>query len=76
MEQNNADDFLSTPEGQAFIQLGINAVRYHQEKWNIVRKLIERDIVNGAPALDIAKAVSLLQQGENTIYAIPYKGQR
>ncbi|EGM6703854.1 hypothetical protein IIK97_004088 [Salmonella enterica subsp. enterica serovar Nigeria] len=40
----------------------------HLRLWSVVRRLIERDIVNGAPACEIAKAVALLQEGEGKCY--------
>ncbi|EGG9814439.1 hypothetical protein ID007_004300 [Salmonella enterica] len=46
----------------------IGAYNEHKRLWQVVKKLIERDIVNGAPAHQIAQAVDLLQRGEGRCF--------
>lgn len=51
-----------------FIRGGVAAANEHLRLWGVVRKLIERDIVNGKPTSEIAKSISLLQAGEAAYY--------
>lgn len=67
-EQNSLNMPQLDQDWADFIERGAKAMKDHRDKLEIVRKLIERDIVNGRPAVEIAQAVLFLQRGENMIY--------
>ena len=67
-------DFTSMPDHllqdyiHTFTAQANAAYMEHIRLWEVVGKLIERDIVNGASALEIAQAVALLQAGQAKCY--------
>ncbi|EPT1453067.1 hypothetical protein ACVOZ6_004722 [Escherichia coli] len=68
-----ADKAAQTPAADyydVYLQQGINATVEHIRLWSIVKKLIERDIIEGRPAKEIAEAVHLLQSGEAAAFGL------